>query len=273
MSGSRPRIAVVGHVEWVLFGYAAAPPAAGQIVHLADPFEEPAGGAAVAAVTLARAGVDVVFFTALAADAEGMEARRRLRAEGIDVRAAVRPGRQARAVTVLDDAGDRTIIVVQPNAYPRADDDLGWEELADCAAVYATCAEPSAIVEARSAGALVCSARQLEALRTSGVRADVVVGSAGDRGEQVDASLLAEQADAIVVTDGTRGGRWQRAAEGGSWAAVAAARERRDAYGAGDSFAAGMTLGLGLGEALDAAVRRGAEWGAAAVARRGPYGG
>ena len=59
----------------MLFGYAAAPPGAGQIVHLADPFEEPAGGAAVAAVTLARAGVDVVFFTALAADADAAAMR------------------------------------------------------------------------------------------------------------------------------------------------------------------------------------------------------
>ncbi|MBJ7248974.1 MAG: sugar kinase, partial [Thermoleophilia bacterium] len=47
MSPTRPKIAVVGHVEWVLFGRAATPPASGEIVHLAEPFEAPAGGGAV----------------------------------------------------------------------------------------------------------------------------------------------------------------------------------------------------------------------------------
>ena len=61
-----PRIGVVGHVEWVLFGYADAVPRMGDILHLRDPFEEPAGGGAVAAITLARAGADVTFCTALA---------------------------------------------------------------------------------------------------------------------------------------------------------------------------------------------------------------
>ena len=40
MSPANPRIGVVGHVEWVLFGYADAVPQAGEIVHFRDPFEE-----------------------------------------------------------------------------------------------------------------------------------------------------------------------------------------------------------------------------------------
>ncbi len=112
----------------------------------------------------ARAGADVVFVTALANDAEGAATRERMVAEGIDLRVSERAGRQARAVTILDDAGDRTIIVSQPNEYPRGDDPLGWESLADCAAVYATCGEPSGIAAARAAGSLVCSARQLRGL-------------------------------------------------------------------------------------------------------------
>ena len=43
-----------------------------------------------------------------------------------------------------------------------------------------------------------------------------------------------------------------------------------DAYGAGDSFVAGLTYGLGAGQELDEAVRTGARWGAEAVTRRGP---
>jgi ribokinase len=43
-----------------------------------------------------------------------------------------------------------------------------------------------------------------------------------------------------------------------------------DTYGAGDSFAAGLTYGLGVGPAEDA-LRLGARCGAAAITGRGPY--
>lgn len=272
MSQDRPKIAVVGHVEWVLFGRAAAPPAAGEIVHLADPSEEPAGGGAVAAIALARAGAEVVFVTALAQDAEGVATRERMLAEGIDLRVAERAGRQARAVTILDDAGDRTIIVSQPNQYPRGDEPLGWESLADCVAVYATCGEPSGIAAARAAGTLVCSARQLDALIESGVRADVIVSSLTDRGEEVDFRVLGKHTNAIVLTDGARGGRWMSTDDSGLWGAVPLPAEPVDTYGAGDCFAAGLTYGLGVGLSLAAAVQTGAAWGAATVCQRGPYG-
>ena len=58
------RIAVIGHIEWVTHGRAPFIPAPGQIVHLTDPLEEPAGGGAVSAVGLARMGAEVSFYTA-----------------------------------------------------------------------------------------------------------------------------------------------------------------------------------------------------------------
>lgn len=267
-----PRIGVVGHVEWVLFGYADVVPATGAIVHLREPFEEPAGGGAVATIALARAGASVMFCTALAKDTEGAATRMRMADEGVDLRVAARPGRQARAMTILDAAGDRTIIVSQPNAYPSGDDDLGWADLADCAAVYATCGEPSGIVEARRSPILVCSARQLDALLASGVRADVVVGSLADEGEQVDFRILGQQARAIVLTDGARGGRWLSTDDSGLWRCHELPGDPADTYGAGDTFAAGLTFGLGTGLGLAEAVEVGAAWGAATVCRRGPYG-
>ncbi len=260
-----PRIGVVGHVEWVLFGRAPAPPAQGQIVHLREPFEGPAGGGAVAAIVLARAGAEVTFWTALAEDHEGRESRRLLTAEGIDVRAAPRDGRQARATVVLDDEGERTITVSQPNRYPRADDPLGWDDIADCAAVYATCAEPSALVAARRAPNLVASARQAEAISEAGIAVDVLLGSAHDAGERPGDRVLEPEPGAIVETMGEEGGRWT-AADGvtGIWSAVPAPATILDAYGAGDSFAAGVTYGIGVGDDLAAALDRGAAWGAAA---------
>jgi ribokinase len=47
---------VVGYVEWVEFVRGDHVPAAGEIVHATDGFEEPAGGGAVAAAQLARMG-------------------------------------------------------------------------------------------------------------------------------------------------------------------------------------------------------------------------
>ena len=44
-----------------------------------------------------------------------------------------------------------------------------------------------------------------------------------------------------------------------------------DAYGAGDSFAAGVTFGLGAGETLEYAVALGSRCGAAVLTGSGPY--
>ena len=55
MSSGQPRVAVVGHVEWVQFARVAHVPGAGEVAHARDVFEEPAGGGAVAAVQLAAA--------------------------------------------------------------------------------------------------------------------------------------------------------------------------------------------------------------------------
>lgn len=265
-----PRIGVVGHVEWVLFGRAAAVPSQGEIVHLREPFEGPAGGGAVAAIVLARAGAEVTFWTALADDHEGHETRRLLAAEGVEVRAGVREGRQARAVVVLDDDGERTITVSQPNAYPRADDAIDWGDIAGCAAVYATCAEPSAMVVARQAPILVASARQAAAIAAAGITVDVLLGSARDAGERPGDHALDSPPAAIVETLGEEGGRWATVdGAAGTWSAQPAPTPIFDAYGAGDSFAAGVTYGLGVGDDLPAAVERGAAWGAAALGRRG----
>ncbi|MDX6552727.1 MAG: ribokinase, partial [Gaiellales bacterium] len=59
---------MIGHVEWVTHTDAPFIPSAGEIVHLENPLEEPAGGGAVTAAALARFGADVRFFTAVGTD-------------------------------------------------------------------------------------------------------------------------------------------------------------------------------------------------------------
>ncbi len=48
------KLAVIGHIEWVTFLKVDQLPIAGEISHAKDYFEEAAGGAAVAAVQMAR---------------------------------------------------------------------------------------------------------------------------------------------------------------------------------------------------------------------------
>ncbi len=71
MHSGRLKVAVVGHVEWVQFARVPHVPAAGEVVHASEPFEEPAGGGAVAAVQLARLAGESVLLTALGEDSYG----------------------------------------------------------------------------------------------------------------------------------------------------------------------------------------------------------
>jgi ribokinase len=263
-----PRVAVVGHVEWVTHVRGDVP-ATGQIAHLADPLDEPAGGGAVTAAAAARLGAQCLFFTALGADALGDESQARLEALGVRVLAARRDAPQTRAVSVTGASGERTILVTGGRLSPTVDDPLPWEELAGCEAAFFTGDDPRTLIAARAARHLVVTARRLRSLVESGVAADVVVASARDADERVEPGRLPVPPRAYVFTEGAAGGR-----------IVVAGRERRfvapplsgplvDTYGAGDSFAAGLTVGLARGLALDDAVALGARCGAAATAARG----
>jgi ribokinase len=78
VSRSTPKVAVVGHVEWVQFERVARVPSAGDVVHAHDPFEEPAGGGAVVAVQLSRLAGASQLLTALGDDEPGSRSRARL---------------------------------------------------------------------------------------------------------------------------------------------------------------------------------------------------
>ncbi len=263
-----PRVAVVGHVEWVTHARGAMPDV-GQIAHLVDAFDEPAGGGAVTASQVARLGADCRFYTALSADYYGEASRKVLAAAGVTVIAAPREQPQTRALTVVGPSGERTILVTGERLSPRIDEPLPWDDLARCDGAFFTGDDPRTLEAARSARHLVVTARRLASLVASGVQADVVVASATDPDEAFEPASLPVAPRALVFTEGGRGGR-----------IVVGDRERRfapqtppgpavDTYGAGDSFAAGLTVGLAQGLALDEAVALGARCGAAVLTVRG----
>ena len=204
------RVGVVGHVELVEFARVARVPLRGEIVHADGFFTEPGGGGAVAAVQLRRLAGEALFLTAVGSGADGDRAAGELRERhGVTVHAARRPGRQRRTFTFLDDAGERTITVLGERIVPRRDDALPWEELGELDAVYLTGADAAGVRAARAARVLVATPRAMQALADSGVRLDVLVGSAEDSGEAYVTGSLQPRPRVVVRTRGARGGSWE----------------------------------------------------------------
>jgi ribokinase len=268
------RVAVVGHVEWIDFAIVKRVPRPGEIVHVLDAWEEPAGGGSVAAVQLARLAGGCTFLTALGDDERGRRTKTGLEAMGVEVHVAWREEPQRRGFVYLDAAGERTITVIGERLAPRAEDPLPWEELRHCDAVYLTAGDAGAVRSARAARRLVATVRALSELNEAHVELDALVSSANDAGERYSPGELDPAPRLVVRTDGADGGDLL-AADGTTtrWAAAPLPGPPVDSYGAGDSFAAGLAYGLAEGLPPDGAVALGARCGAACVTGRGPYAG
>jgi ribokinase len=263
------RVAVVGHVEWVEFVRVEAVPHPGEIVHAVETWDEAAGGGAVAAVQLARLAGACTMFTSLGSDELGRRSRVQLAEQGVTVRAMADPTPQRRAVCFVDDAGERTITVLGDKLLPSGGDSrLPWHELAGADAVFFVSGDAEALHAARRARILVATARELATLRSAAVELDVLVGSGEDEGEVYRPGDLDPPPKIVVTTSGALGG-WVQ--PGGPYRPAAIPAPVVDTYGAGDSFAAGLTFALGRGDSIDDAVALGARCGAAVLTGRGPY--
>ena len=268
------RVAVVGHVEWVWFGSVDRIPGPGDIAHATDEWEEPAGGGAVAAVQLAMLAGACDLFTALGDDEIGLRAREELTALGLDVHAELRDDRTRRALTLVDPAGERTITTLGHRLEAGGIDPLPWELLEEADAVYMTAGDADAFRFARRAGVMVVTTRVLEALLDADVVPDALVGSGSDPAEHVDVEMLPWRPPLLVLTEGRSGGRYETSSGGtGRFEGVEVRGLAGDAYGAGDSFAGGLTYALGAGWERERALSFAARCGAACAAGRGPYSG
>ncbi len=267
------RVAVVGHVEWIEFLSVDRVPAAGDIAHGTDAWEEAAGGGAVAAVQLARMAGEATFYTVVGDDEVGRRAIDRLEALGVRVRSTRRPAPTRRGVTFVDGAGERTITTIGARLAPSGEDPLPWAELEAADAVYLTAADVSATWAARRCRLLVAASRDRPGLVAARAPVDVLVGSARDPAERFAADSLDPAPALVVQTEGAQGGWWERPdGTSGRWAAAELPGPRVDTYGAGDTFAAGLTFALGRGDGLDEALAFAARCGAACLTGRGPYG-
>jgi ribokinase len=266
------KIAVVGHVEWAEIARVERIPGPGAIVEASAAWEQPAGGGAVAAVQIARLAGECLFMTALADDTLGSRAKRELEEMGLRVEVAWRPDPQRRAFVHLEALGERAITLIGERMAPRAIDTLPWAELKDAGAVYFTAGDAGALRAARAAEKLVASVRAGEILSNAGVQLDVLLMSAGDEAEKYRRGDIEPVPLAVVRTDGAAGGSIETPdGRRTNWSAPPLPGPRVDAYGAGDSFAGGLTYGLGQGLSLDEAVTLGGRCGAASATGRGPY--
>jgi ribokinase len=263
-----PRVAVVGHVEWVDFVEVERMPRQGEVLHADGLFARAAGGGSVAAAVLAELEAEVDFFTALGDDPHGHAAAQELRDRGVNVHVAWRRERPTRrALTLLESGGERTIVTVGERLEPSGSDELPWERLDAADAVYFTAGDSGALTHARRGRHLVGSPRG-RAVLERGPRLDALVYSRRDGDERDWARRLEPQVRLMVETRGAEGGGWWGESKG-RWEAVAPEGEPRDAYGCGDSFAAAFTLGLAAGESIAGAAAMGARAGALCLTRAG----
>jgi ribokinase len=305
VSESNPSVAVVGHVEWVLFGRVRRLPSAGEVAHATGAFEEPAGGGGVAAVQLARLAGACRLFTVLGEDESGRASRRRLRELGVhvldepaakrtlepeDKGTGVEPEEAAdagewkgavptegvatrRAVTIVDDDGERTITTFGERLDPAGDSGSAhWEELRDLDSLYFTAGDVPALERARRAARVIVASPRARHALDHGVPIDALVLSADDEIELAAAAPVEHEADVVVHTEGAHGGRWRRrSGEEGRWPAAEPPGPPVDSYGCGDSFAAGLTFALGAGIALEQALPVAALCGAFCLTGAGPF--
>jgi ribokinase len=263
------RVAVVGHVEWVDFIPIARMPHEGEVLHAKGlAFTRAAGGGGVASVVLADLSAHVDFFCALGDDPHGHAAAEQLAGRGVTVHAAWHKDQPTRrALTLLEDGGERTIVTVGERLEPRGSDDLPWDLLDQAEGVYFTAGDVAALEYARHARTVVASPRGRAALE-HGPEIDALVYSGGDPDESEWAQVLNGKARLLVETRGADGGVWSGESEG-SWNAVAPDGPVKDSYGCGDSFAAAFTFALAGGATVADAARLGARVGARCLTRAG----
>jgi ribokinase len=266
-----PRIAVTGHIEHVTIAGVAALPSEGDIVHLDQTAVIPGGGGGNAYEQLARSPGDIHVFTAIGSDSAGDFVAAALERSGGRVHAVRRSGAHTRDLVLVTPGGERTIFVIGEPLHPERGDPLPWDLLASCDAVYYTAQDPEVLGAARAARLLVVTSRRARALARSGVRADIVVGSAHDPREALSLHAFAPPPRALVMTEGKDGGRIETAAGVARFAAPAVDAPLAGGYGAGDAFAGAFTWYLACGLDLEHACARAARHGAAALRGLNPH--
>ncbi len=264
------KLAVIGHVEWVSFLAVDELPKAGLIGRANKYFEEPAGGAAVVAVQLARITKQPVhLITSLGKDYYGNKSLSRLKDLGLTLSIAWRNEATRRAISIVDKQGERSITVIGKRLQPHASDELPWEELTNYDGVFVTAVDAEGLRKCRAVPLVAATPRiGIKTIQESNISLDALIGSGLDPDEKAPEHLFKIPPKLKIATEGSLGGD---AGQLGRYKAYKLNSKPIDAYGCGDSFAAGVTAGLAAGWEPEKAISLGSFWGAKCCTHFGPY--
>jgi len=202
------KLAVIGHVEWVTFLKVDQLPLAGQISHAKDCFEEAAGGAAVAAVQMARLinnPVDLI--TSLGKDNYGEKCYERLTKLGLNLKVAWREKPTRKGISWISKDGERAITVIGERLQPIASDDLPWNDMKNYDGIFITATDKEGIRLASKARFVAATPRTGQAtLKNSKAKINALIGSGLDPGEEINYEELVPKPDIYIATEGKLGG-------------------------------------------------------------------
>lgn len=256
-------LTVLGAINMDLTAHVTRAPVPGETVADGLLVRQPGGKGANQAVAAAQLGADVRLIGAVGNDADGVAMTASLGEAGVDVSGVQNVSiATGTALIVVDATGENSIVVC-----PGANDRIEAREIVidPHAAVLAQLEIPTAVVEhvaALTDGFFALNASPAGALSTAlRDRADLFIVN------ETEYAALPELRNArlTAVTLGSRGAVLY---EGGTEIARASSPATTvvNTVGAGDSFAAALTLGLIRGDEPHTALQRACAVGAAAVA-------
>jgi ribokinase len=261
-------VVVVGSANLDVVATTARLPVPGETVLGGSYAEHPGGKGLNQAVAAARAGAAVAFVGAVGADDAGRTLLGVLDAEVIDRSAVLvsstRP--TGRAVIVVDDGGENTIVVVPGANAEVVDADVGQARVLLVQLEIPLTTVAAALRRARLSGAMtILNPAPAVALdRESLGLVDVIVPNEHEAASLGGVEgLLAGGVGAVVTTRGSDG--VEVATVHGRARVPAFDVASVDATGAGDAFCGVLAARLAAGDSLDAAVRVAAAAGALAT--------
>ena len=265
------KLAVIGHVEWVTFLKVDQLPLAGEISHAKDCFEEAAGGAAVAAVQMARLiNEPVDLITSLGKDTYGEKCYERLSKLGLNLKVAWREKPTRKGISLISKDGDRAITVIGERLQPIASDHLPWSEMKNYDGIFITATDKEGIRLASKAKFIAATPRTGETtLKDSKIKINALIGSGLDPGEKINFEELVPRPDIYIATEGKEGGKVYPNKY--KYNSIKPSSKEIDSYGCGDCFAGAVTTALSAKLNLDQAINIGAYCGAECSTHYGPY--
>ena len=265
------KLAVIGHIEWVTFLKVDQLPIAGEISHAKDCFEEAAGGAAVAAVQMARLiNEPVDLITSLGKDNNGEKCYERLIKLGLNLKVAWREKPTRKGISLISKDGERAITVIGERLQPIASDDLPWSDMKNYDGIFITATDKEGIRLASKARFVAATPRTGKAaLKNSKVKINALIGSGLDPGEEINYEELVPKPDIYIATEGKLGGTVYPKKY--KYKAIKPSSQEIDTYGCGDCFAGAVTTALAAKLNLDQAIKIGAYCGAECSTHYGPY--